>query len=224
MDFLVSRKNVRVVAQTPPPPPPPPQRGTFLTIEPTADSLTYGNYTGTLADGCSEVTYDWGDGTVETFESFTHIAHTYAQPGRYVVKISDNLSVLGCSAPVGQPVESKVYSKLLKEVFCNAEKITVFNNGGFRQSENLVRFDIADSAVTTLRSHLCYGCTRLAGKIDLPHVIDAEGGNTSAPFVGCDALEELCFAKANEQAIRNSAAFKAEPPFGAPNAVISFDL
>ena len=50
------------------------------------------------------------------------------------------------------------------------------------------------------------------------------GRMATVPFNECAALTEIHFAAAHEAAIEATAAYKADPPMGAPNATIYFDL
>ena len=50
------------------------------------------------------------------------------------------------------------------------------------------------------------------------------GRSGTVPFNECAALTEIHFAAAHEAAIKETMAYKADPPMGAPNATIYFDL
>ena len=217
---MIIVKKIILVAE---PGPEPAERGTFLTVEPTAESPTYGFYAGTLAADSGSVTVDWGDGTVETVADISRMAHTYAVPGVYTVRLSDDLAMLGCSAPVGTAVQSKVYAKLLKGVVCNAAKLKTLNAGAFRQSDNLVSADFADAAIATLKSNVFNGCAALAGAVVFPAVVDIDGAAGTQPFAGCAALREIHFARANEPVITALPCYADDPHLGAANATVLFD-
>lgn len=217
---MIIVKKIILVAE---PGPEPAVRGTFLTIEPTAESPTYGFYAGALAADSGSVTVDWGDGTVETVADISRMAHTYASAGVYTVRLSDDLAMLGCSAPVGTAVQSRVYAKLLKGVVCNAEKLKALNTGAFRQSDNLVSADFADAAIESIRSNAFNGCAALAGAVVFPSAIDIEGSMGTLPFAGCESLREIHFARANEPIITALPCYADDPHLGAANATVLFD-
>jgi len=217
---MIIIKKVILVAE---PGPEPAERGTFLTVEPTEESPTYGFYAGTLAADSGSVTVDWGDGTVETVADISRMTHTYASAGVYTVRVSDDLAMLGCSAPVGTAVQSRVYAKLLKGVVCNAAKLKVLNTGAFRQSDNLVSADFADAAIESIRSNAFNGCFALAGAVVFPSVVDIDGAAGTLPFAGCTALREIHFARANEPVITALPCYADDPHLGAANATVLFD-
>ena len=217
---MIIVKKIILVAE---PGPEPAERGTFLTVEPTEESPTYGFYAGTLAADSGSVTVDWGDGTVETVADISRMTHTYASAGVYTVRVSDDLAMLGCSAPVGTAVQSRVYAKLLKGVVCNAAKLKVLNTGAFRQSDNLVSADFADAAIESIRSNAFNGCFALAGAVVFPSVVDIDGAAGTLPFAGCTALREIHFARANEPVITALPCYADDPHLGAANATVLFD-
>lgn len=217
---MIIIKKVILVAE---PGPEPAERGTFLTVEPTEESPTYGFYAGALAADSGSVTVDWGDGTVETVEDISRKTHTYARAGVYTVWLSDDLAMLGCSAPVGTAVQSRVYAKLLKGVVCNAEKLKALNTGAFRQSDNLVSADFADAAIATLKSNVFNGCAALAGAVVFPSVVDIDGATGTQPFAGCAALREIHFSRANEPVVTALPCYADDPHLGAANATVLFD-
>jgi len=217
---MIIVKKIILVAE---PGPEPAERGTFLTVEPTEESPTYGFYAGALAADSGSVTVDWGDGTVETVADISRMTHTYAMAGVYTVRLSDDLAMLGCSAPVGTAVQSRVYAKLLKGVVCNAEKLKALNTGAFRQSDNLVSADFADAAIESIRSNTFNGCSALAGAVVFPSVVDIDGAAGTLPFAGCTALREIHFARANEPVITALPCYADDPHLGAANATVLFD-
>ena len=217
---MIIVKKIILVAE---PGPEPARRGTFLTVEPTEESPTYGFYAGALAADSGSVTVDWGDGTVETVADISRMTHTYASAGVYTVRLSDDLAMLGCSAPVGTAVQSRVYAKLLKGVGCNAEKLKALNTGAFRQSDNLVSADFADAAIESIRSNAFNGCSALAGAVAFPSVVDIDGAAGTLPFAGCTALREIHFARANEPVITALPCYADDPHLGAANATVLFD-
>ena len=217
---MIIVKKIILVAE---PGPEPAVRGTFLTIEPTEESPTYGFYAGALAADSGSVTVDWGDGTVETVADISRMTHTYASAGVYTVRLSDDLAMLGCSAPVGTAVQSRVYAKLLKGVVCNAAKLKALNTGAFRQSDNLVSADFADAAIESIKSNAFNGCFALAGAVVFPSAVDIDGAAGTLPFAGCAALREIHFARANEPVITALPCYADDPHLGAANATVLFD-
>ena len=191
---------------------------------PTAASSVYGRYSGTLAPGSDAVTVDWGDGTSERLGGFSQLVHTYEKEGAYMVFVSDDLSALGCSGPVGPLPHTRVYAKLLRKVVCNARRLKTLSAGAFRQSDNLVAADFSWSAVTALAGNVFYGCAALSGVLAFPEVADIAGSGTAQPFSGCVSLREIHFGAANGPAIAALDCYRDDPHLGAVNAKVVFDL
>ncbi|MBO3705820.1 MAG: hypothetical protein J5X21_05380 [Candidatus Accumulibacter sp.] len=61
--------------------------GAASVVEDTAYLLTLGAVTDPGADTVTEYVVDWGDGTSDTYGSAGDVAHTYADPGSYVIRV-----------------------------------------------------------------------------------------------------------------------------------------
>ena len=94
---------------------------TVLVIRADAVCMTARLCAGSLAPGSTEVTVDWGDGTVEQFPNLNGRMHTYARARDYRVKISDDLSSFGYTA--GNP-SGDHYRDMLIELVSLGTKVT----------------------------------------------------------------------------------------------------
>ena len=199
------------------PTPPPPFVGTQLDISITPEAAAYGFFGGTLADGSSEVTVDWGDGTVESFAEFSRVEHAYAAPGDYRVRISDDLAAFGQSST--RDTAFRAYAERTRRVSSNAVRLNGLDAGAFRSAVNLTAADFSQSSLASIGTSAFSTCPALGPVLSFPNV-SALGTST---FNACPGVLEIHFSKAHEAEIRATEAFKAVPPLGAPNAVILFD-
>jgi len=231
--------------------PEPPFVGTRITLNMPADCLTWGIDTADPAEDVGDsMTIEWGDGEVyEGPNELGNLTHTYAAPGIYEVKVSDDILNLDLSGRASSP-----YSKYVKAVTAfrsNSKHIDSLTTCFLNEATNLTCLDMRDvpaktafdaclqgcSALTSLaglprslvhlRALAFAGCTAATGRVDLPNVrqIGMSGdGADKAPFLGCASLAEIHFAAANEAAVKASPAYLADPRLGAANASIHFDL
>jgi len=150
-------------------------------------------------DDETDVIVDWGDGSVESVFELMDVYHTYAEPGDYVVTLSDILTEIGFRK--SSPTATDAYSR----------KVI-----GFRTTaEHLIR--IAACAFS--------GSTALTGSVAFPNVETISGtGADQLPFVGCTELTEIHFAAKHATTIQRSSAYRTDPRLGAPAATVHFDL
>ena len=107
---------------------------TVLVIRANVLCMTAKICVGTLAVGSSEVTVDWGDGTVESFPDLNGRMHTYRRAKDYYVKISDDLSTFGYTA--GNPTGDH-YRDMLIELVSLGSKVTTIASYGFNNCHNM---------------------------------------------------------------------------------------
>lgn len=174
-----------------------------------------------LAEGRGRGTLDWGDGQIQKLGTEESIFHNYAAPGRYEVRISDDFAALGLSA--NNLAYASRYAKRIVAFETDAKRLTTLQDNAFRTCTNLTDFDCRNGAVRSLGFGAFFNCPSIE-RIDLPHIRELSPDTANLPFVRCTALAEVHFAKANEAAIRASAAFLADPRLGAPSAEVVFDL
>ena len=181
-------------------------------------SLTWGMRGMTLADGHERAVIDWGDGITTEVTLSEAQEHTYAQPGEYEVRISDDLSALQCLIRAGQSVYQLVYAPMIREFRTNATLLESFGVDGFYKAANLTTLLCEGSGVRELGSWTFQYCTGLVGRLDLPQVSSV----AAQSFFGATGITELHFSKANEEVISALPGFGTA--FGAANAEIFFDL
>ena len=128
---------------------------TVLVIRADAVCMTARLCAGSLAPGSTEVTVDWGDGTVEQFPNLNGRMHTYARARDYRVKISDDLSSFGYTA--GNP-SGDHYRDMLIELVSLGTKVTSITGYGFNNCHNM-RGVIFLPNVTSIGSY-AFGTTR----------------------------------------------------------------
>ena len=111
-----------------------PKGKTVLVIRASPESMTVEIAHGGLAPGSTEVTVDWGDGTVESMRGISNARHTYARAKDYVVKISDDISSFGYSASNwdGNPIR-----EMLVELLGVGTKVTSIVSYGFNNCKNM---------------------------------------------------------------------------------------
>ena len=194
------------------------KRETRITINlDDAESLEWGISTLTFADGESGVTIDWGDGTVELISDTKEISHAYPAVGVYTVRISDQISSLGCSASTG-PIEfRKIYPPFILAFESTAEKLTAISGYCFSYADHMESFNCEGSGIKELKSMAFRLCDALSGTLRLKSV------DTLAPktFYSCGSVTELVFDNANYEAISALDGFATK--FGAENALIRFE-
>ena len=181
--------------------PEPPFAGTTVRIRIPDGSPTFGFVNLAKAEGVEAFTIDWGDGTVQEFAADAdHITHEYPHGGDYEIRISDGVSSIKQSGSSAQdPDYYGVYAPMVRSVAANGERLSTIPANAFRHCTNII-----------------YAA--------FPSVSVVNGRSGTVPFNECDALAELHFAAAHEEAIKATAAYKADPPFGAPNVTVYFDL
>ena len=103
--------------------------GTILAVEASSASMTVRIARGDLADGSGSVTVDWGDGRKSEYSQIRDARHTYANPGEYMVRISDDLRSFGFtdSSPSGAVPERD----MLRELISLGSKVTSIAGYGF---------------------------------------------------------------------------------------------
>lgn len=180
--------------------------------------LTWGICALTLAEGHELAVIDWGDGTTAEVTASGAQQHTYAQPGEYEVRISDDLSALQCLMRGGQSVYQLVYAPMIREFRTNATLLGKFGVDGYFKAVNLASFQCEGSGVCEIGRMAFQFCTGLVGRLDFPRVISI----ATESFLGSTGITELHFSKANEEVISALPGFGTA--FGAANAEIFFDL
>lgn len=233
-----------------PEPPVDPRVGTFLTVDvPAEGPLEFGFCNGSRPRSETKpMSVDWGDGNIESVSSLLKLVHGYEKSGTYTIYIDDNLWRFAVSENSDDSPFRTLYAPMVRKLRVNATRMTTINQYAFAGATGLADVDIEESVVSTIGAYafqgclalrgfahasaifmlpagVFKGCAGLSGRIDLPAVSSiTEDAQWSLPFVGCEALAEIHFAKANEGAVRASSAFKADPRLGAPKATVVFDL
>ena len=181
--------------------PVPPFVGTTVRVRIPDDSPTFGLNNLVLAEGAESFSVDWGDGSVQDFAAdLDHATHEYAHGGDFEIRISDGVSSIKLSGSSSQdPDYYNVYASMVRSIASNGVRLTTIQANGFRHCVNLTSAAFQSVSVVNGRSG-------------------------TVPFNECDALTEIHFAAAHEEAIKETSAYKADPPFGAPNATVYFDL
>ena len=208
MNTIITKK-VRLI--------PSPFVGTQFDILITPEERVFGFFSGTLADGSSEVTVDWGDGTTERFAAFSQITHTYADPGEYQIRISDDLAEFSQSSL--RTADYWTYAARLLRVRSNAANLAKLLTAAFRHAVNLASADFTQSGLSKLGAFVFSYCHALGPKIYLPNVNEL---GTSV-FLDCPGVLEIHFSKAHEAEIKAGPAYQETPPLSAENAEIFFD-
>ena len=253
--------------------PAPPFVGTRLGLVVTEDRMGYGINLAYLAGGCASATVEWGDGTSDTVTGTVHkLAHTYASPGAYEVRLSDAFERFSLAGGTTGPFFDE-YPKNLVSVTSNARNLTALLGNAFAYAPNLKTVNLTECAVekvlskvfgdctglettdglpaglteirdnfyenctglrevvnlprgaTWLAPCMFYGCMGLSGRIDLPYIVNTGEATTKQPFANCTGgITEIHFAAANEEAVRKSPCFIADPTLGTGTATCVFDL
>lgn len=193
-------------------------RGTCIRIRvDDPESMTWGIYNVTLAEGRPVCVIDWGDGTsTETTGGQNH--HTYAQTGEYEVRISDDIGELRCLMRAGSTVYQLVYAPMIREFRTGAALLAKLTSDCFYKAVNLAAFHCDGSGLQEIAVRSFNYCTGLVGRLDLPGI---ENIGTDA-FKESTGITELHFSKSAEEAISALPGFATA--FGASNAVCVFDL
>ena len=181
--------------------PVPPFVGTTVRVRIPDDSLTFGLNNLVLAEGAESFSVDWGDGSVQEFAAdLDHATHEYAHGGDFEIRISDGVSSIKLSGSSSQdPDYYEVYAPMVLRVESNGARLYTIQANCFRHCVNMTSAAFQSVSVVNGRSG-------------------------TVPFNECNALTELHFAAAHEEAIKATSAYNADPPMGAPKATIYFDL
>ena len=177
------------------------------------DSLVWGIRTAVLAEGHTAVLIDWGDGTRQTCEAVTEVTHTYPAPGKYEVRISDDIR----SFNLHWGDDAK---KLPVTSFAtNAKNLTSLSAYAFAECANLSVLDISpDAALSTCVIRAFKNCVSLPSELRLYH-LKILASNT---FEGCPQIRALRFSAENKAEVLEKTGFATA--FGAENATVYFDL
>ena len=205
---------------------PAPFRGTKLTIDLPEGLTEFGIRAATPAEDATGITIDKGDGTapLTVTEADFPLVLNFAAPGRFVIRLSDDISALQVSMASAEDDWLK-YQPLLVAVSSNAKRLHTFSGSCFFGCTNLAVVDLRDCAANMLGEMSFKDCSSLPERIDLPNISTYEGvGSKKMPFRYCDSLQEIHFASAHEATIRAVPSFEDFPNLGASNATVSFDL
>lgn len=184
-------------------------------------SLTWGIYNLTMSEGHEKAVIDWGDGMQSEIHEGGQLTHTYAQPGEYEVHISDDIASLGFSYLTTPSPFKDVYAAMIREFHTTAAHLDALEMFCFEKATNLCAFECEKSGLRKLNSRLFWNCTSLAGRIDLPGIVDV----ASATFSHATGISELHFSAANEATIKALPDWESTSgKFGAANATVYFDL
>lgn len=104
---------------------------TVLILRPQPWLMTACIYKGTLAQGSTAVTIDWGDGEVQTLPAINNATHTYRDAKEYVVKISNDLKLFAFTRSMA------AYRYMLTEVVRIGSKVTSIDAYGFNNCKNM---------------------------------------------------------------------------------------
>ena len=201
-------------------------RATELTIDLPEGLTEFGIRAATLAEGATGITIDKGDGTAPfaVTEADFPLLLNYAAPGRYVIRLSDDIAVLQVQSSATDDGFTK-YRPLLTAVASNAERLLTFGGSCFFGCTNLAAVDLHDCAANLLGEMSFKGCTSLPARIDLPNIAAYEEvWDKKLPFRNCDSIREIHFSSAHEATIRAVPSFEKSPNLGASNATTFFDL
>lgn len=110
-------------------------KGTVLIVRAGEGMMTARLGFGKLAEGSSLVSVEWGDGTSDAFPDLCERFHTYARPGCYTVRISDDLRSFGFEKTVWDGFET--YRLMLLELVQLGEKVTEIGGYGFNNCQNM---------------------------------------------------------------------------------------
>ena len=176
------------------------------------DSLVWGIHSVQLAEGSAAFQIDWGDGTRQTCEAVSDFTHTYPAPGKYEVRVSDDIKTFNMHW------NDAVMRLAVTSFATNAKNLTTLTAYAFADCANLSVLDISrDAALSSLILRAFRNCVSLPSEVRLYTLKSL----TSNSFEGCPQITALRFLKANEDVIREKPGF--ETAFGAENATVYFD-
>lgn len=200
--------------------------GSRLTVRVEGDALDFGIFESRPPAGSDKTTVQWGDGETTTVEgAISQLVHTYAMPGTYQVRISDDaesLTLIGSTSP--EEYQAR-YAPRILAFESNATKLMTIGTGCFRECANLVRvtFDCSKAELIGLRAFA--GCRSLAGVVSLPVFHILRGLKSAQPFEGCTGgITEIHFSASAEDDITSSSVYKGDQTLGTGTAVCKFDL
>ena len=196
----------------------PPFVGTRIGLRLT-DTLTWGIYAATLAEGSAAVEIDWGDGTRQTCETVSELTHTYPAPGEYEVRISDDIAELGCAFINTDFFD--VYAPLILSAKSNATKLASAAAYCFGNAVNLSEVDLP---IKSIELAAFFNCFALIEPRFPNTTYITTGIAPKRPFKGCANLQFFHFGETNEEAITNLTLYKTDPTLGSGNGVCKFDL
>ena len=182
------------------------------------ESLTWGIYNLTMSEGREKAVIAWGDGMESEIHESGQLTHTYAQPGEYEVRISDDIASLGFSYLTTPSPFKDIYAQMIREFHTSATRLDALEMFCFEKAQNLSVFECETSGLRKLNSRLFWNCTSLAGRIDLPGIEDV----ATTTFSHATGITELHFSKANEAVITALPGY--DTAFGAANAAVYCDL
>lgn len=181
-------------------------------------SLTWGIGKFTLADGHGSATISWGDGSQEQVTG-GELTHTYPRPGEYEVRITDDIKDICCLYSAS--TEKTTFIEMVREFSTNATALATISGTCLAGAANLKTLKCEGSWVKSMLGRAFANCSSVIGRVDFLGAVTL-GPNT---FTGCTGITEIHFAEANEAAIKAQSSWESSHhTFGAPNAVISFDL
>ena len=196
--MIIIKKTVRLVAA-----PEPAFAGTRITILVPDDSRVFGIGAVYLAEGCGRAEVDWGDGSEPTIldGDASQLTHEYAAGGRYVVSFSDDVRSISANSSRTPDEYLNVYTPMIERIVSTADRLSTVGSRAFKGATSLVEARFKSVAL-----------------LPAPNAANVQ-------FVGCDALREIHFAAANEEAIKATTGWaRSEGTLGAPSATIYFDL
>lgn len=189
---------------------PAPFVGTTIRIR-VGDGLVFKFRNVVLAEGCTSITIDWGDGTTEVYNaSISGGAHSYPAPGEYCIRISDDTKNICIGFSNDESEYTTVFAPMVLLFTSNAKKLSIIPGYGLCNCINLTCFDVSSSNVRTISSAAFKNCSGLSGELFFPEVGTIQGGATTLPFYGCTGITALHFKEANEAAITSSQAYNAD--------------
>lgn len=207
MNTIITKK-VRLI------PAPAPFVGTKIDID-VGEGLTFKLKECQLAPDHESITFDWGDGTQETFyEDMNELGHVYPAKGEYQIRVTDDACLIRFGDKSESSDFSTIYAPMVLAFVSNATCLEGFGSYGFGNCVNLERLDIAPCPVEALSVAMFRNCIKLAGDLYFPSVVSASGKGTALPFYGCSNISALHFSLENQASITTSPAYTADPTLG----------
>ncbi len=108
---------------------------TVLVLRADAGRMTVRLSSGSLAPGSTNVTIDWGDGTVDVLPRISGTTHTYRSERLYTVRISDDLQTFGYT--YGNPNSTDFTRDMLVELKSLGTKVTRIEGYCFNNCHNM---------------------------------------------------------------------------------------